>query len=97
MAPTTPPTPLPPIPGLPVEIAELCMACLDADPEHRPTSFLAAVLLAEAVDATIHLPPVATAAPDEPAPVSPWTRAAAEAVTNHAVDSSEPPAGRHRA
>ena len=100
-----PPTPLPPIPGLPVEIAELCLACLDSDPERRPTSFLAAVLLAEAVDATIHLPPVATAAPDEPAAVSPWTRAAAEAATNHAVEavtdravgSPEPPAGRHRA
>jgi serine/threonine-protein kinase len=104
-APTTPPRPLPPIPGLPVEIAELCLACLDSDPERRPTSFLAAVLLAEAVDATIHLPPVATAAPDEPAAVSPWTRAAAEAATNHAVEavtdravgSPEPPAGRHRA
>ncbi len=90
VVPAEPPPPLPEIPGLPVEVAELCAACLDADPQLRPTSFLAALLLAEAVDATIHLPPVATPAPDEPAPVSPWTRAAAEAATDHAP---VPPAG----
>jgi eukaryotic-like serine/threonine-protein kinase len=100
-APAEPP-PLPDLPGLPVEVADLCASCLDPDPERRPTSFLAALLLAEAVDATIHLPPVATAGPDEPPAVSPWTRAAAEAVTNHAVAPVENPepdthVGRHRA
>jgi serine/threonine-protein kinase len=92
-----PPLPLPDVTGLPVEVAELCLSCLDADPDRRPTSFLAALLLAEAVDATIHLPPVATADPGAPPPVSPWTRAAAEAATDHAPESAPPPVGRHRA
>ena len=80
-------TPLPAIPGLPVEVAELCLACLDADPERRPT---ASWRRAAGRGGRRHDPPAAGArppAPDEPAAVSPWTRAAAEAATNHAVEA----------
>jgi serine/threonine-protein kinase len=101
-APAEPPPPLPDIPNLPVEVAEVCRDCLDPEPELRPSSFVAALLLAEAVDARVHLPPVPTApqaaAPPEPA-MSSWTRAAAEAETDVAVEVVEerPPVGRHRA
>lgn len=42
-----PPEPLPEIPGLPPEMADLCGSCLADDPSERPTSLVAALLLAE--------------------------------------------------
>jgi len=93
---------LPPIAGLPDEVAAVCLSCLDPDPDARPSSFAAALLLAAAVDARVHLPPL-TQPPsaDEPdEPVSPWTRTAAEAPTDLAEAGTieEPDAvGRHRA
>ena len=50
------PEPLPPIDGLAPEIADLCRRCLDRDPERRPTALVAALLLAEAVDARVYVP-----------------------------------------
>jgi eukaryotic-like serine/threonine-protein kinase len=99
-APAGPPPPLPDIPGLPPEVAEVCAGCLDPEPERRPSSFVAALLLAEAVDARVHLPPVsagvATATPAAPTLPS-WTRAAAEAETDVAAEvvEEEPAAPRH--
>ncbi|MEV0714504.1 serine/threonine-protein kinase [Asanoa sp. NPDC050611] len=96
------PARLPAIDGLPAEVADVCLSCLDPDPDQRPTSFAAALLLAEAVDARVHLPPLAPppAPPDEP--VSPWTDAAAEASTDIGQTLPDGAAaavgvGRHRA
>lgn len=105
-APATVPAPLPPIPDLPDEVVDVCLSCLDPDPDRRPSSFAAALLLAEAVDARVQLPPLAppppAGVPEEP--VSPWTRSAAEAPTDLAeVDpdgvtvSAPDTVGRHRA
>jgi serine/threonine-protein kinase len=52
------PDPLPAIDGLAPEAAEMCTRCLSEDPEERPTSPLAALVLAEAVDARVYVPPV---------------------------------------
>lgn len=72
--------PLPPIEGLPPEVAELCRDCLDDDPARRPTSLMAALLLAEAVDARVYVPMQASVPRPRSAPVSEWTeRAATEA------------------
>ncbi|MEV4621504.1 serine/threonine-protein kinase [Asanoa sp. NPDC049573] len=95
--PTAEPPLLPPIKDLPAEVAEVCLSSLSPDPETRPSSFAAAVLLAAAVDARVQLPPVAPPPPvvkpeDE---VSPWTRAAAEAATGVAPEPNG--VGRHRA
>ncbi|WP_416905918.1 serine/threonine-protein kinase [Micromonospora echinospora] len=74
------PEPLPAIDGLPPEVADLCRRCLDEDPVARPTSLVAALVLAEAVDARVYVP--LAAAPPRPrsgGTVSPWCdRAAAE-------------------
>ncbi|GAB3937553.1 hypothetical protein GCM10027614_15970 [Micromonospora vulcania] len=51
-----PPDPLPEIDGLPPEVVELCRSCLATDPTRRPTSLVAALLLAEAVDARVYVP-----------------------------------------
>jgi serine/threonine protein kinase len=59
------PDPLPAIDGLATEAAELCTRCLSEDPDERPTSLLAALVLAEAVDARVYVPPVG---PPPPAP-----------------------------
>ncbi|MEV4539359.1 serine/threonine-protein kinase [Asanoa sp. NPDC049518] len=90
-APPVVPPQLPVIPGLPAEVADICLSCLDPDPAARPSSFAAALLLAEAVDARVHLPPLAAPPPaDEPTePPSPWTRAAAEAPTDLAEAEAE--------
>jgi serine/threonine-protein kinase len=50
------PAPLPPIDGLAPEVADLCLMCLDRDPARRPTALVAALLLAEAVDARVYVP-----------------------------------------
>ncbi|MEU1845449.1 serine/threonine-protein kinase [Micromonospora sediminicola] len=84
-----PPQPLPEIPGLPPEVAELCRSCLDADPAARPTSAMAALLLAEAVDARVYVPMTVTLPRQRAAQVSPWnSRAAAEATEAMAVDAA---------
>ncbi|MGN9810461.1 serine/threonine-protein kinase [Micromonospora sp. BQ11] len=75
-----PPEPLPEIPGLPPEVADLCATCLADDPAQRPTSLMAALLLAEAVDARVYVPMLQSVPPRQREVVSPWTdRAAAEA------------------
>ncbi|WP_326999736.1 serine/threonine protein kinase [Dactylosporangium sp. NBC_01737] len=44
----TPPLPLPALPGVPDAVARLCMACLDKEPEARPSAEAAAGVLAAA-------------------------------------------------
>ena len=50
------PDPLPEIDGLPPEVVDLCSRCLHKDPAERPTALVAALLLAEAVDARVYVP-----------------------------------------
>ncbi|GLZ59475.1 MULTISPECIES: serine/threonine-protein kinase [Micromonospora] len=90
-----PPEPLPDIAGLPAEVAELCHSCLADDPERRPSSLVAALLLAEAVDARVYVPLTMPTARRQ-APTSPWTeRAAAEATEAVAlVDEPQVPSRR---
>lgn len=94
------PDPLPPIEGLAPEVLDLCSRCLDRDPAERPTALVAALLLAEAVDARVYVPlsDLGMRSP-RPAVVSPWDERAAEAPTQaapvHSDDASH--AGRHRA
>ncbi|WP_446214120.1 serine/threonine-protein kinase [Micromonospora sp. IBSANI012] len=79
--------PLPPIEGLPPEVAELCRQCLADDPTRRPTSLMAALLLAEVVDARVYVPMLASVPRPRPASVSEWTeRAATEATEAVALD-----------
>ncbi|SCL72369.1 serine/threonine protein kinase [Micromonospora citrea] len=79
------PRPLPEIDGLPPEVAELCARCLADDPAERPTSLVAALLLAEAVDARVYVPMGQPLAPRQRVgPVSPWTRRAATEATEAA-------------
>ncbi|MFF5173450.1 serine/threonine-protein kinase [Micromonospora sp. NPDC000089] len=81
------PDPLPPVDGLPAEVADLCRSCLADDPAERPTSLMAALVLAEAVDARVYVPMLASVPRPRPAPISPWTeRAAAEATEAVALD-----------
>ncbi|MFC3502304.1 serine/threonine-protein kinase [Micromonospora krabiensis] len=76
------PDPLPEIAGLPPEVAELCRRCLADDPAERPTSLVAALLLAEAVDARVYVPMRLPSVPrPRRAAVRPWTEQAAEEVT----------------
>ncbi|MFE9694582.1 serine/threonine-protein kinase [Micromonospora sp. NPDC005806] len=83
-----PPEPLPEIEGLPAEVADLCRRCLADDPAARPTSLMAALLLAEVVDARVYVPMLAAMPRQRSAPVSPWTeRAAAEATEAMVVDA----------
>ncbi|MGA3524815.1 serine/threonine-protein kinase [Melissospora conviva] len=79
------PAPLPAPDGLPGEIADLYRRCLDARPQSRPTSLVAALLLAEAVDARVYIP-LAEAPLLRPRrlPISPWTDEAAHAATQAA-------------
>ncbi|SCF24278.1 serine/threonine protein kinase [Micromonospora viridifaciens] len=89
-----PPEPLPEIDGLPAEIADLCRRCLAEEPAARPTSLMAALLLAEVVDARVYVPMLA-ASPRQPAPVPRWTdRAAAEATEAMAADAHRTGAAR---
>ena len=50
------PDPLPPIDGLAPEVADLSRRCLARDPGNRPTAMVAALVLAEAVDARVYVP-----------------------------------------
>ncbi|WP_406065455.1 serine/threonine-protein kinase [Micromonospora sp. NBC_00860] len=90
-----PPEPLPDIAGLPPEVAELCHSCLADDPEQRPTSLVAALLLAEAVDARVYVP-MTIPTTRRLAPMSPWTERAAAEATEAVAVAHEPnlPAGR---
>ncbi|MFI6783364.1 serine/threonine-protein kinase [Micromonospora sp. NPDC050276] len=90
-----PPEPLPDIDGLPPEVADLCHSCLADDPEQRPTSLLAALVLAEAVDARVYVP-MTIPTSRRPVPTSPWTDRAAAEVTEAVAVVDEPnrPAGR---
>ncbi|SNY48714.1 serine/threonine-protein kinase [Paractinoplanes atraurantiacus] len=99
------PIPLPESDGLPPEVIDLCSRCLSRDPEDRPTALVAALLLAEAVDARVYVP-LQDLDPSPARPrVSPWDAQAAEAPTSVAVPVEEPVAvpaeeeraGRHRA
>jgi serine/threonine protein kinase len=89
------PYPLPPIDGLAGEVVDLCSRCLRADPLERPTALVAALVLAESVDARVYVPlrDLAGVTP-HPAAVA-WDERATQAPT--AVDLSPGRAGRHRA
>jgi serine/threonine-protein kinase len=97
------PDPLPPIEGLAPEVIDLCSRCLHRDPRDRPTSLVAALLLAEAVDARVYVPMTDLgAAQARPRAVSAWDRRAAEAPTSVALPdpgAADPTdrVGRHRA
>jgi serine/threonine protein kinase len=52
------PDPLPPIEGMPTEVAEVCRDCLDKLPGRRPSSLLAALILAETADIRLYLPSI---------------------------------------
>ena len=81
-----PPQPLPEVPGLPAEVAEMCRRCLAEEPALRPSSLVAALLLAEVVDARVYVPMHEPLLPRQrPSSVSPWTDRAAAEVTEAAV------------
>ncbi|PWR05636.1 serine/threonine protein kinase [Micromonospora acroterricola] len=85
---------LPEIDGLPPEVAELCHSCLAEDPARRPTSLVAALQLAEAVDARVYVPMLIPTA-RRPAPTSPWTEQAAMEATEAVPMADGPnPSGR---
>jgi serine/threonine protein kinase len=87
------PDPLPCIEGLAPEVVDLCSRCLHRDPLERPTALVAALLLAETVDARVYVPLMDLEATTPRATVSPWTQRAAEAQTSAAVPAG--PAGGH--
>jgi serine/threonine-protein kinase len=96
------PDPLPHIDGLPPEVVDLCSRCLHHDPMERPTALVAALMLAETVDARVYVPLMDLEATTPRGPVSPWTQRAAEAPTSAAVGAAHPAVstdrmGRHRA
>ncbi|KXK61983.1 serine/threonine protein kinase [Micromonospora rosaria] len=76
------PEPLPEIEGLPPEVADLCRRCLADDPTERPGSLVAALLLAEAVDARVYVPMLQPTPPAQR--ISPWTERAATEATQAA-------------
>ena len=109
--PTTPrpapdPSPLLAVPRLPPTVLDLCLSCLSSEPAERPTSYLAALLLAEEVDARVYVP-IADAGvrATTPGTIPSWDQRAIEAATE--VAAVEPPAvepleaathvGKHRA
>jgi serine/threonine protein kinase len=80
------PDPLPHIDGLAPEVVDLCSRCLHRDPAERPTALVAALLLAEAVDARVYVPLVGAAAVlPRPSSMSAWDTRAAEAPTSVAL------------
>ncbi|GID52394.1 serine/threonine-protein kinase [Actinoplanes couchii] len=100
------PEPLPALDDLPPEVLDLVSRCLARNPDERPTALVAALLLAESVDARVYVP-LAEVAPSmrRPPTVSPWTERAAAAPTSAAPaqypDEAPHPedihVGRHRA
>jgi len=100
------PEPLPAIDGMAPEVLDLCSRCLHRDPAERPTALVAALLLAEAVDARVYVPLVDLSAMlPRPSRVSAWDERAAEAATDMALAAGPEPdlsyladtPGRHRA
>ncbi|GAA2699332.1 hypothetical protein GCM10010429_00990 [Micromonospora olivasterospora] len=86
-----PPEPLPTIDGLPPEVAQLCRQLMADDPARRPASLMAALLLAEAVDARVYVPMLAVAPPRQRRErVSPWTAQAAAEATQAAAPGEAP-------
>lgn len=84
------PEPLPLIEGLAPEVMDLCSRCLHKDPLERPTALVAALLLAEAVDARVYVPLTDLGgAPPRPSAVSPWDDRAANAATGVAVAAAD--------
>ncbi len=72
--------PLPQVDGLDPLLADLCAECLDPRPEQRPTALAVALILAEAVDAHVSLPPLESALLRQPVgrPTSEALRAATQ-------------------
>jgi serine/threonine-protein kinase len=100
------PDPLPVIEGMAPEVLDLCSRCLHRDPAERPTALVAALLLAEAVDARVYVPLVdLSSVLPRPSRVSAWDERAAEAPTDMALPADADPdttylgdrPGRHRA
>ena len=102
------PDPLPETDGLPPEVIDLCSRCLSRDPAERPTALVAALLLAEAVDARVYVPMLDFDAAAPRPKISPWDTRAAEEPTSVAVAVDVHPAsadaatpdqrgGKHRA
>ncbi|MBU2669250.1 serine/threonine protein kinase [Actinoplanes bogorensis] len=90
------PDPLPELDGLPSEVEDLVSRCLSRDPEDRPTAMVAALLLAEAVDARVYVP-IQEFGDVMPRPsISPWDQRAADEPTSAEVEV-EQVGGRHRA
>jgi serine/threonine protein kinase len=80
----------PPIEGLAPEVLDLCSRCLDKDPAERPTALVAALLLAEAVDARVYVPLMEIGTRPPRPEISTWDQRAAEAPTDMAVAPAEP-------
>ncbi|MFI0793083.1 serine/threonine-protein kinase [Micromonospora rubida] len=79
------PDPLPAVDGLPPEVVGLCGQLMADDPTCRPTSLMAALLLAEAVDARVYVPMLGMSPPRQREElVSPWTEQAATEATQAA-------------
>ena len=103
------PEPLPHIEGLAPEVLDLVSRCLHKDPAERPTALVAALLLAEAVDARVYVPIMDLGgAAARPPSISRWDQRAAEAPTSIAIPHDRAPhdddfsedterVGRHRA
>ncbi|WP_306345151.1 serine/threonine-protein kinase [Rhizomonospora bruguierae] len=92
------PVPLRTVPDLPPTVVDLCLRCLSRDPADRPTSYLAALLLADEVDAQVYVPIAAAVRPlsGSPAMMPAWDERAASAPTGLllANPSDEPPDAR---
>jgi serine/threonine protein kinase len=84
------PEPLPAIDHLPPEVADLCAGCLHRDPLERPAAPVAALVLAETVDARVYVPLMDLGTPRPR--ISPWNERAAAAPTSAVLN-----VGRHRA
>jgi eukaryotic-like serine/threonine-protein kinase len=82
------PDPLPEVEGLPTEVLDLCSRCLAKEPQERPTALVAALLLAEAVDARVYVP----LRDLDPAPA----RSAQPGWADLPTAAAAAPGGRHR-
>jgi serine/threonine protein kinase len=88
------PDPLPDIEGLAPEVHDLCNRCLEPAPADRPTALVAALLLAESVDARVYVP---LNTGELPRPQTGWDERAAAAPTSVALTADTDRVGRHRA
>jgi serine/threonine protein kinase len=78
------PDPLPDIDGMHPEIVDLYARCLDRDPGKRPTALVAALLLAESVDARVYVPMADPNPMPRPSSAPPWDERAAGQPTSDA-------------